>query len=171
MSDKDPLDEHIVPHVNLGITGHRPDKLWGYRNERGKLRAALWTKLEELLLKEMPDYAITGMAQGADQLYAEVCRDLRIPYIALIPCSGQESVWPAAAQKHYNDLLADAHKVVNVSPGPYQGWKMQRRNKEIVWQSSKLIAVWDGSSGGTASCVAFATQEKKPIIFIDPKDL
>lgn len=157
--------------MNLGITGHRPDKLWGYRNECPELYIVLWGAIEQIVLEKKPDYLITGMAQGADQLFAEIAIQLSIPFIALVPFKGQETMWPPAAQASYRELLEKAHEVVTVSPGGYAAWKMQRRNKEIVWQSSELIAVWDGSSGGTAHCVAFAEQQKVPIIRINPKEL
>jgi hypothetical protein len=38
----------------------------------------------------------------------------------------------------------------------------------MVDNSDLLIAVWDGSSGGTSNCVSYATIKGKQIIRIDP---
>jgi uncharacterized phage-like protein YoqJ len=48
---------------------------------------------------------------------------------------------------------------------------MQDRNIWMVDHCDALIAVWDGTSGGTANCVRYAQKVGKPIVFIDPYDL
>ena len=156
--------------MNLAVTGHRPDKIGGYSLQsllRKKVRKAISDKIKEI----KPDYGLTGMALGVDQDFADICIQLGIPFVAIIPFKGQELAWPSASQEHYNFLLSKAHDKLIVTPGGYQAWKMHKRNEELVHQCHELLAVWDGSSGGTAHCVAFAEKKGVPIHRINPKEL
>lgn len=180
----------------LAVTGHRPDKLGGYSPSplQDHVRAGLkdvlenvgyhtcdcgksyWGRMSDLCLcGEMRagtvSYAtevISGMALGVDQWFAEICIGLGIPFTAAVPCDGHESRWPAESQAHYRALLQKAHYVRVVSPGPYAPWKMQRRNEWMVDNSEMLVAVWDGSAGGTANCVRYARQVGREIWRVDP---
>ena len=155
----------------VAFTGHRPDKLGGYAPcamhtwVRDRIRA----KLE--LLK--PTKAISGMALGVDQWAAWSCVFLKIPFVAAIPFSGQEKRWPSFTQQEYRNLLAHAEKVIMVCPR-YHDNAFQQRNEWMVDQLQQpgdiLLAVWDGSSGGTANCVAYAQEQKKEIIRINPRE-
>ena len=57
------------------------------------------------------------------------------------------------------------------SRGGYAGWKMNYRNTWMVDRADAVLAVWDGSSGGTANCVNYARTINKPIRFINPQEL
>ena len=46
--------------------------------------------------------------------------------------------------------------------------KMQTRNEWMVNHCDKLIAVWNGSDGGTGNCVNYAKSINKEIIYINP---
>jgi uncharacterized phage-like protein YoqJ len=46
---------------------------------------------------------------------------------------------------------------------------MQIRNEWMVDRADQVIAIWDGTSGGTANCVEYATKMNKPILRIDPR--
>jgi hypothetical protein len=117
--------------------------------------------------------ARTGMAQGVDQWFAEIALNLGIPVHAFLPCSNQEARWPPQAQKHYHDLL---NRIVNTGgsitwPGgkqPYSPGCMQQRSEAMIdglpsdhkdgsfAPADHLIAVWDGSPGGTANTIQHA---------------
>lgn len=45
---------------------------------------------------------------------------------------------------------------------------MQKRNEYMVDLADRVIAVWDGSKGGTATCVKYAEKVGKEIIRIEP---
>ena len=152
----------------VAFTGHRPQKLGGF----GESLLQMWVrvKLREALVDLQPTEAISGMALGVDQWAAEICVELGIPFIAAVPCDGQEQTWPPPSQRRYHDLLKKAAHVEIVCPGPYESWKMQRRNEWMVDNADVVIAVWDGSSGGTANCARYAQKQKKIIRRIDPKD-
>lgn len=45
---------------------------------------------------------------------------------------------------------------------------MQIRNQWMVDRADQVIGIWDGTSGGTANCLEYATSKNKPILRIDP---
>lgn len=159
-------------------TGHRPPK-GGLDYFMGESRIApgnsiCWHKIERFFEDHPIGQVgvITGMALGFDMLLARVARQLNIPYTAAVPFIGQESRWPREAQKVYNDLLDDAHKVIVVSEGGYSAKKMQVRNEWMVDHADMLIAWWDGSNGGTANCVRYAQSQDIPILnLLDGREL
>jgi uncharacterized phage-like protein YoqJ len=148
-------------------TGHRPSKIGGFIIPNKTFNYICRTA-EEILIRESPSKIITGMALGWDTWLAQISYKLKIPFIAAVPFTGQESVWPAQSQKLYRELLELADEVVIVSDGIYSSRKMQLRNEWMVNHSDKVLAVWDGSNGGTGNCVRYAESVSKEIIRIDP---
>jgi len=152
----------------IAFTGHRPDKLGGY-----KLPNPTYIKVckdIDWLLRELdPEKVITGMALGVDQWAANIAHKLGIPYLAAIPFEGQELAWPEASQKTYRLLRRLASEEVIVSAGKYSPDKMQVRNIWMVDHCDALIAVWDGTKGGTGNCVEYAKSINKQIYYIDPR--
>lgn len=153
----------------VAVTGHRPPKIGGYSHDN-PVRTWIRTALRESLRLLKAQRGITGMALGVDQDFAEVCIELGLPFTAAIPCDGQESRWPADSQEFYRKLITSAAEVVTVSPGPYAPQKMLTRNKWMVDQCDALIAVWDGSPGGTSHCHGYAVGIGCSILRIDPKE-
>lgn len=131
-------------------TGHRPDKLGGYDDE-------VYVKLVKFAIFHLnelkPDLVISGMALGWDQALAQAAVNLNIPFHAYIPFKGQEANWFYKSQVYYRSLLNLAEKVVICSDGGYAAWKMQVRNIKMVNACDTLLALWDGSSGGTKNCI------------------
>lgn len=142
-------------------TGHRPNKLGGYSEDA---TSVLVTVARNYLSgKNRPDKVITGMAQGWDQALGWAAYDLGTPFIAAVPFAGQEKAWPSVSQGYYNDLLALAENVVYVCEDGYAPWKMQKRNEWMVDNSDGVLALWDGSDGGTHNCIKYAMKVGKPI--------
>lgn len=154
----------------LAATGHRPDKLGGY-DEQNPLRVWVRAQIRAALEDLKPEKGISGMALGVDQDFAEACVALGIPFIAAVPFQGQESRWPQASQERYKKLLAKAAEVVYVGPPGYAAWKMQARNQWMVHHCDLLLAVFDGTPGGTANTVCYAQRVSRPIRFIDPREI
>ena len=144
----------------LSATGHRPDKLGGHNeNTALRLRALARREIAEIA----PTRVISGMALGWDQAIAHAAIDLCIPFVAAVPFRGQEGKWPYASQREFHDLLTHAAEIVIVSQGRYAPWKMQLRNEWMVDNSGLVLALWDGSTGGTANCVNYARAMRKDI--------
>lgn len=169
----------LFPRAQLivAVTGHRPDKLGGY----------VWTPLSRYVVARLehelrtlePDEAITGMALGVDQWFGWLCVKLRIPFTAAVPFEGQELVWPRPEQRvNYHRLLGHAKKIVVVtrlsaeerrSDSAMVSKAMRDRNKWMVDRCDRLLAVWDGSAGGTGNCVREAHRVGRPITQINPR--
>ena len=168
------------PTYHIAFTGHRPNKIGGY-DETSPKRFALRQKIQETLQRAVVKYGttheiivISGGALGVDQDAARVAHKMNIPFIVAQPCKNHESRWFKESQIKYRKMLEIAREVVLVSNGTYDelGAKcMQDRNIWMVDHCNVLIAVWDGSSGGTANCVNYAKSVNKPIVYINPNDL
>ncbi len=139
----------------LAVTGHRPNKLGGYTVPNVYYNSVM-EGLDRAFLELRPTRVRIGMALGVDQWAAELCHFNGIPFDACIPCDNYASQWPVHSQIKYRQILQTAASIQIISPGPYASWKMQRRNEWMVDNSECLVAVWDGSSGGTANCVRYA---------------
>lgn len=135
-------------------TGHRPPKIGGYQII-GRLAEFAAFTLSNLHAEKV----ISGMALGWDQALAIAAVDLGIPFIAAVPFHGQDSKWPAASQNKYRWLLSKASEVVYVSDGTYSPAKMQIRNQYMVDHADYVLALWDGSRGGTYNCIQYATSK------------
>lgn len=157
----------------ISLTGYRPDKL--PNKETGyKLPNPTYTHVCQAIqkvLKELkPEKCLSGMALGSDQYFAAIAYRLGIPFVACLPFEGQELAWPEESQKGYRLLRKLASEEVIVSPGGYAAYKMQVRNKYLVDNCDKLIAVIRKSEtvGGTFNCVSYAKSVNREIIYIDP---
>lgn len=155
--------------MKLALTGHRPDKLGGEYDLKGPVSEILFQKLQKIVDKYKPTEIISGMALGADTIWALVALENKIPLTAAIPFEGQEKGWPQRSKNLYELVLSNplTTKVYVCDPG-YSVFKMMERNKWMVDNCDKLIAVWDGSAGGTGNCVKYAKKVDREIIRIFP---
>lgn len=154
--------------MRVAVTGHRPQHLGGFESceIHTKVKLALRQTLQALPVS----LAYSGMALGVDQWFAEICTELRIPWIACIPCENQDKMWPSESKGRYHALLKYAADQIVVSPGPYAAWKMQTRNCYMVDNCDVLIAVLrsDKEQGGTGNCVDYAKKVGRKIWRLDP---
>ena len=146
----------------VAVTGHRPQKCGGFTEAA---RCLLKQIAIDWLLALNPRGAVSGMALGWDTAIVEACLDLGLPYVACIPFRGQESQWPSLSRLAYHEYLRKAAKVIVCSPGAYSPHKMQIRNERMIDSAlqcgpgpanSILLAMWDGTSGGTQNCLLYA---------------
>ena len=159
------------------FTGHRPNKLpWGY-NEKGIRFFLFKNRLRKAIkesIKNGYNYFISGMALGSDMLCAEIVLNLKKkhPNIMLecaIPCINQTERWLKDSVDRYNTIMSKADKVTYVSNKPYFNGCMQIRNKYMIDNSSLLIAVYNGSSGGTKQTIELAQKNQMKIKLISTK--
>lgn len=154
----------------VAFTGHRPNKLGGYKLPNPTY-VYVCQQIDKTLQELKPEKVISGMALGVDQWAAHIAYKLGIPFIAAIPFEGQEKAWPKQSQVTFHLLLKLASEKVIVSPGGYSAPKMQVRNEWMVDRCDKLIAVWDGTAGGTGNCVNYAVNKDREIIRINPGNI
>ncbi len=159
----------------LTVTGHRPKKLFGY-DIKNQEYSVLAYKITEFILEGGYNKFITGMALGADTVFAISVLMLKkqFPEFHLecaIPCLEHSSLWNSTDAKRYDVILKHADEVTMVSRKKYLPYLMQERNKYMVNKCTDVLAVWDGSNGGTANCVRYALKQNKSVYVIDPSDL
>ncbi|MFE4029233.1 SLOG family protein [Priestia sp. YIM B13551] len=165
----------------IALTGHRPKDIGGY-DFMSPINLTIAMKLREYLLSHLKQgkriIAISGMALGADQIFAKVALKLKnqgfsVALEAAIPFFGQERLWPEESQKVWNEITDQADFTTYTSTEKnYKPYLMQRRNEYLVDTCDELIAVYNGSGkGGTANCVAYAERKGKSIKRINPLGL
>lgn len=159
--------------MKIVFTGHRPNKLRNDYNLTSDFVLGIKRRIIEII-ESIPSHVdkeiITGMALGVDQLAAMIAIELGIPFVAAIPCIGQESKWPYKSIDRYQHLISEADLVHYVTREPYNNTCMQKRNEWMIDQMTNLddilIAVWDGTSGGTKNCIDYAIKKNKTIQYI-----
>lgn len=148
----------VAPGEIIAATGHRPNKLGGYGpRAEGKVIefATYW------IAQHRPRAMVLGMALGWDTACAIACVSLGVPFIAAIPFRGQEQRWPDHASLRYHKLLsASAELVVVSSVATIEA--MSARNRWMVDNCSHLVALWNGTPGGTKNCVQYAEVVDRP---------
>lgn len=161
--------------MKIAITGHRPNKLGNDYDLKSPLILKIKDKIQSIIDHEILQFKditlITGMALGIDTLFAKIAIESKLPFIAAIPFEGQEKMWPTKSQSLYYDIRSKASSTRVICDGGYSPQKMQIRNEWMVNNCDLLIAVWDGTSGGTANCVKYAESVGKQIIRINPKTI
>lgn len=142
-------------------TGHRPNKIGGFTTENF---FNLVEVAERWLSENNPDKVISGMALGWDMALAQACINSKIPFVAAIPFKGQESKWSFSQKELYKSILKFAEEIVYVSKEGFSAQKMQKRNEWMVDRADVILAMWDGTMGGTYNCIRYAESKNKKII-------
>lgn len=179
--------------MKIAITGHRPNKLNNDYNLIGPLTQAIRARLIDVIAQYKPTQMISGMALGIDTLWASLALGMRIPLIAAIPFKGQELMWSNYSLTMYYDILELASEIIIVDRNlgldghicdpetpfqcylreqntPYNKYSMQLRNQWMVNNCDMLVAIWDGSEGGTANCVKYAKTMEVNTLIINPRN-
>ncbi|MBQ8808058.1 MAG: DUF1273 family protein [Clostridia bacterium] len=161
------------------FTGHRPEHLlWISKEDTDrcqKLKETLSDVIDSAINDGYTDF-YCGMARGIDTYAAEAIIDkmqnnknLRLH--AVLPCPDQQLNWPQKDKDRFEKILAKTSTKTIISP-LYTDTCMLSRNRFMVDNSDRLIAVWNGFfKGGTAYTVRYAKNENKEIHLIRPKDL
>lgn len=158
----------------LAVTGHRPDKLGGYRIPN-RVHDAVVQAIDTWFMALRPETVITGMALGVDQWAAELCLRNEIPYIAAIPFPNFSAMWPAESRWHYDRLLSSAKEVHYVSQSPvYSVDLMHERDRWMVRQCNEVLAVHRPGveRSGTGSTARYAHNIGKTVHYVVlPQDI
>lgn len=179
--------------MKICFTGHRPEKLGGYNWSTSKnmqIMLRLLRVIEEQIQEHKNEEItfICGGALGIDQMAFHLCNKLKLQYPNIktelaIPFLKQASKWISDTDvkryfehKEFADNVVyvdslEGYKLDKVKIGEYHPAKMQIRNKFMVDKADLIIAVWDGSKGGTCNCVKYAEKLGKKIIVIDLSEI
>jgi uncharacterized phage-like protein YoqJ len=159
------------------FTGHRPNKLNGYNaKDNKKLLWGIHNEVVNLIENRGVTTFINGLALGVDMWSAKIVIKLKEKYphiklISAIPCRNHPNRWPQASKNEWQYICDNSDEVVLVSDEEYQPYLMQVRNEWMCDKSDLVIAVWDGTPGGTGNCVKYAESKNKEIVRINPNKL
>lgn len=157
------------------FTGHRPDKLpWGLDEQDSRcvaLKQTIAREMEGLYLRGFRHF-ISGMAQGCDLYFVEAALSLRERYPDVsvegaVPCPTQADRWPAEIRRRWRAAL-DACDLETVVQQHYDRFCMHRRDRYLVDRSAAILAVFDGTSGGTQYTLNYAMNRRLDILLLDP---
>ena len=163
---------------SLCFTGHRPQKLIYSFDEQHdmciRLKARLGTDIEQKITEGV-DTFLCGMALGTDIWCGEIVIAFKEKYphirlIACIPHIGQDKSWNKDYKKRYKRLLESADDSI-IFYDHYVRGCMQKRNHYMVDHASYMIAVFNGSDGGTKTTVEYAQKKRLDIIILDPDQM
>lgn len=146
--------------VVAGVTGHRDIR----DEDREKLRISVRGELDAIRTKcpHSPLVVMTGLAEGADQLCAEVALEMGLEIISVLPMPMTDYAADfngAAFEKLMR--LYDASSEVVVSPkleayderfGQVRDWRYRQAGLYIAKHSHVLLALWDGTEGDECGC-------------------
>jgi len=165
----------VNPDNSCAFTGHRPSKLpWGFREDDPRclaLKDRLYDVVSALYGGGIRHF-LCGMALGCDQYFAEAVLALQeehpdITLEAAVPCETQALHWSAEQRARYDRLVARCDDVTLISRD-YTPTCMRDRNRYMVDRAAVLVAVYDGSRGGTQQTVDYARKLDREILLLRP---
>lgn len=148
------------------FTGHRSEKLNISEFEVKKL---LEKAIDEAIENGFTTF-ISGGCRGVDLWAAEIVIEKKkinpnIKLIMALPHPDFEKRWGIDDRLLYDYALKNADYVKMVSDHYFNGC-YQIRNQYMVDRSSLVIAVYNGTSGGTRNTILYAEQKETNIKFL-----
>ena len=134
------------------------------------LKENMAAQLEEMYQKGYRHF-LCGMARGADFYFAEAVLALRqahpdVTLEAALPCAGQAKKWSSDDRSRWTQLVrqCDSHTLLQER---YDRHCMLRRDRYMVDQSSAILAVFNGTRGGTQYTLNYAMDHRLDIYLFD----
>jgi|GEM_PF-1468357 len=166
-------------HSVTGTGGHQSDPvqypvamLTGHRRLSPAQFAFVRAELVRIAIKLRDQHgtttAISGMALGADTVWAEAILDAGLDLWAYLPFPQQADRWPEASREQWARLRAAAVRE-HVTADHFRVQALHARNADMVRDANVAIAVWSPSEskGGTAACVNVIRRRQLPLIVVD----
>ncbi|MFG2952157.1 hypothetical protein ACGF5O_00315 [Streptomyces sp. NPDC048291] len=164
LAEAAPVPRPAVTHLavtRVGVTGHRaipPSVL-------PLVRSALRRRFSR---SDVAWEALSCLAAGADQLFADIALAHGVPVTAVIPGMDYEAhLGDEATRTAYRRLLRSCTARVDLPVQPTHEQAYFAAGCWVVDHSDHLIAVWDGRParglGGTGDVVAYARRKGVPV--------
>jgi hypothetical protein len=133
----------------------------GHQSLSAETRRAVRSELLQLFPRWGKVLAMSSLAAGSDQIFAECALSTGNDLMAVIPCEQYESTFNSAeslaAYWKLLDSSADRFQLPFPAPSEEAYWAA---GKHVVETTDLLVAVWDGlpagGLGGTADVVHYA---------------
>lgn len=160
-----PPEEPFAEGELCAFTGHRPEKL-GFTGEADTDCLRLKAEIHEAIKYEMGkgcNSFVTGMAPGVDTWAAEEVLLLKTHFPSLklyaaVPYKRQFERLYGWQKERYFLILSRCEKVFLISE-EYNRRCFHLRNEFMVRNSTRLISVFNGNTGGTANTVRAAAKK------------
>jgi hypothetical protein len=151
----------------VGFTGHQNIPAEAIEYVKEHLRTELETFDPRALI------GMCSLADGADQLFAQLVLDAGGALNVVVPSAGYETTFDAEGLRRYRRFLSRASKTETLSwPEPSEDAFFDA-GRLVADRSDVLITVWDGleaqGKGGTADIVRYAQENGKRTIIIWPQ--
>lgn len=152
--------------LTVGVTGHRtiPDEAFAH------VRSALAAELARAARRAGRLEALSSLAAGADQLFAELALDSGALLTVVCPGADYEDTLAPDELSGFRRLDKRAHAHVRLDHAVVDEEAYYAAGVYIAERSDVVLAVWDGhparGRGGTADVVAYARTLGKPVIVI-----
>jgi hypothetical protein len=153
--------------VRIGVTGHRDIP----GDAREDVRRGILAQLRGGPRSEVAE-ALSCLAAGADQMFADLALDCAIPVTAVIPGvpDYEGSLDSEEARAAYHRLLKACAGLARLPFEPSDEEAYLAAGRWIVDHCDLLVAVWDGrparGRGGTGDIVAYARQSGVPVAVV-----
>ena len=151
------------------FTGHRPEKM---KMDEYTVCAALSKAIDDAIADGFTTF-ITGMARGVDIWAGEIVLrkravDTSLHLICACPHPDFEKRWSTEWQQRFHAVLGGADIVRTIRP-TFSMDAYQIRNQWMVDRASRVIAVYNGTAGGTRNTIEYAQAKGVAVqICIDP---
>ena len=148
------------------FTGHRPEKCKG---KEEYIREQLATAIQKAI-NDGVDTFITGMAPGVDIWGAEEVLKTKHAYdgiklVCAVPFQGVEKNRASEQQRVFADILNKADDVRYICR-KYRRWCFHARDEWMVDHAARVIAVFNGTHGGTEFTINYAKKLNRDITMI-----
>lgn len=147
----------------IGVTGHRSIPQEAQAHVREGLRAALCGHEGSL-------EALSSLAVGADQLFADLALAHGAELTVVIPSGDYEAGFDETELVHYRKLKARAAREVQLDFPYSTDEAYYAAGTYIADHCDRLLAVWDGRParglGGTGDIVTYARGLGRPVTVI-----
>jgi len=160
------------------FTGLRPEKLPVLTDtttsEYAVLRTRIKNEVIRLITEENVGSFLCGMAKGIDLICGRIVLELKEQYPditleAVIPYEKQAAAWNENDREEYFDVAEHCDKETMLQT-QYTNGCLQKRNRYLVDNADIVLAVWNGTSGGTAYTVSYAQKKGKTLVIINPDE-
>lgn len=149
------------------FTGHRPEKCKG-------TEADIRKQLNDEIRKAINDgfsFFITGMAPGVDTWAAEEVLKIKaeitgIELICAVPFEGVEKNRTPELQSRFREILNKADNITYICP-KYTRWCFHARDEWMVNLAARVIAVFNGTHGGTEFTINYAKKNNRDLVLIN----
>ncbi|ACU34159.1 hypothetical protein [Actinosynnema mirum] len=150
----------------IGVSGHQDLPASAQAHAEKRIRALLAEQAA-------PVTGVGSLAEGADQLFAQLVLAAGGSLHVVIPSRGYETTFAVEARCLYRELLARADTVTELDfpePGEQAYYAAGHHVAECC---DLLVAVWDGQParglGGTADAVAHARELGRDVMIVWPE--